>query len=183
MNPGFRCIVNRHPIQVKCFDKSRLLDGYKPVGVDIKIDGSDIVIVGETERSMKDAKKKIEKRCSQIVHDVFEVDSALGQLLRKELVRQYIDHRLGTAMKPFAWGVEVIMEMDNLMVSALTKADVSKVKMQILACVTETPITMDVIGTVWFNDFLEKERGEVSIKTITGKAIQFTPLLIYMRNI
>ncbi|CAC5395807.1 unnamed protein product [Mytilus coruscus] len=136
-------VFTRHPKEVECFRKSKYFTDLKLKHVKLFLDGGQVVVAGPDEKSIKPIKLKVEDQFGKIKSKTIRVNSSIASLLSMEDVMSFIDLKLDIPNISVAWGIDVVLTEDNLIVYALSEKDASEKLKQIKGCIKEIRLSME----------------------------------------
>ncbi|XP_052083507.1 uncharacterized protein LOC127720795 [Mytilus californianus] len=136
-------VFTRHPKEVECFRKSKYFTDLKLKHVKLFMDGGQVVIAGPDEKSIKPIKQKVEEQFGKIKSATSRVTKSMASLLTMEDVMSFIDLKLDIPKISVAWGIDVVLTEDNLIVYALSEKDASEKLKQIKGCIKEIRFSME----------------------------------------
>ncbi|VDI06000.1 poly [ADP-ribose] polymerase 7/11/12/13 [Mytilus galloprovincialis] len=163
-------VFTRHPKEVECFRKSKYFTALKSKHVKVLMNGDQVVVAGPDEKSIKPIKQKVEEQFSKIKSKKVGVNSSIASLLTMEDVMSFIDLKLDIPNKSVAWGIEIMLAEEYLIVFALNERDADENLKQVMRCITEIRFSLEEIQSENIQNIIKRNSSRL-ISTQNRKEI------------
>lgn len=134
------------------------------------MNGDQVVVAGPDEKSIKPIKQKVEEQFSKIKSKKVGVNSSIASLLTMEDVMSFIDLKLDIPNKSVAWGIEIMIAEEYLIVFALNERDADENLKQVMRCITEIRFSLEEIQSENIQNIIKRNSSRL-ISTQNRKAI------------